>query len=137
MVFLHSGKEIGRVRPMKLLFYTSRTQPQWEKIQEIIEKRVQHENLELYQTIEVLKQRLCQPKEELFVGLLMVSDREGLLDLLSLRQLFLDIPTILIIPDKEKETIALAHRFRPNFLGFPDDDPEKISQVLEKLLRSL
>lgn len=119
---------------MKLLLYASTTQPPWKKIKENVEKRVPYKNLELYQTIEALKQRLCQPKEELFVGFLLVSDREGLLDILSLRQLFSDIPTILIIPDKEKETIALAHRFRPNFLGFQDDDPAKISQVLEKML---
>ncbi|MBS3817901.1 hypothetical protein KGY73_00115 [bacterium] len=119
---------------MKLLLYASTTQPPWKKIQEYVKKRVSYKNLELYQTIEALKQRLCQPKEEMFVGFLLVSDREGLLDILSLRQLFLDIPTILIIPDKEKETIALAHRFRPNFLGFKDDEPEKISQVLEKML---
>lgn len=134
MVYNYPEKESWRVYHMKLLLYASTTQPPWKKIQEYVKKRVSYKNLELYQTIEALKQRLCQPKEEMFVGFLLVSDREGLLDILSLRQLFLDIPTILIIPDKEKETIALAHRFRPNFLGFKDDEPEKISQVLEKML---
>jgi hypothetical protein len=53
--------------------------------------------------------------------------------LLTLRPLFDDIRLILILPDREKNLVALGLGLNPCFVGYSDSDPADIALVLKKI----
>ena len=68
------------------------------------------------------------------IAVLEANSMDELKDLVSLHDLFLDIRIILILPDRERETISNAHKLRPRFLAYADSDFESVKVVLKKML---
>jgi hypothetical protein len=65
--------------------------------------------------------------------ILLVGRREDILELISVRHLFRDVPVVLIVPDTDDQTIALAHRLRPRYLTYIDANFVGLYPVLERL----
>ena len=62
--------------------------------------------------------------------------REDLVDLLSIRNLLDDLRVILLLPNREKETINKGHTLRPRFLTYADSNLLNVAAVLSKMLRN-
>ncbi len=103
----------------------------------MIEDVVPNENTEIYNTIDTLGQRLSQPSYNIAVAVLLISGREELRDVLSIRHLFDNIKIILILPDRKNETIVIGHKLRPRFLSYTDSDVNDVASVLNKMLMNL
>jgi hypothetical protein len=106
------------------------------RIQGLLEKSFPGLDIEVYRTIDGLSARLRRPKDDALVAVLLAESRKELLDFLSLLNLFRDIRIILIIPDRNQETIALAHQLRPNFLCYKNSDFTEFIAVLNKMLQA-
>ena len=65
---------------------------------------------------------------------MLAATRQELLDLKAMWSLFEDLRTILILPDGEKETVAMAHTMRPRFISCGDRDLRDVKAVLEKMM---
>ena len=103
----------------------------------MIEDVVPNENTEIYNTIDTLGQRLSRPSYNISIAVLLISSREELRDVLSIRHLFDNIKTILILPDRKNETIVMGHKLRPRFLSYTDGDFKDVAAVLKKMLTVL
>jgi hypothetical protein len=66
---------------------------------------------------------------------LLTGNRKDLVDLLHTKDLFFDIPMILILPDHEQETMNLGFKMIPRFISYGDDNFEDVKVVLEKMIR--
>jgi hypothetical protein len=62
------------------------------------------------------------------------QDRLALRQLVSLKEFLWRIKIILVLPDDEEETIALAHRLKPRYLCYLEDDCSELGQVVNKML---
>jgi hypothetical protein len=102
----------------------------------VIEAIVPAGEIEIYQTINSLSRRLRQPRYDLAVAVLLASSKQDLLELLSIRHLLDDLRVILLLPDREKDTIAKGHTLRPRFLTYADSDLLDVAVVLSKMLRN-
>ena len=89
---------------------------------------------ETYRTIGSLAHRLRQPRYDATIAVLLAANREDLYDLLSIRDLFRGISIILILPDRNADTIAKGHKLRPRFLTYKDSNFGAITAVLGKML---
>jgi hypothetical protein len=76
---------------------------------------------------------LLYRSEKIGVAVLFAATRQELLDLKSISSLLQDMRTILILPDGEEETIAVAHTMRPRFITCGDRDFRDVVAVLEKM----
>ena len=103
----------------------------------MIEHVVPNENTEIYSTIDTLGQRLSRPSYNIAVAVLLISGREELRDVLSIRHLFDNIKIVLILPDRKNETIVIGHKLRPRFLSYTDGDFKDVAAVLKKMLTVL
>lgn len=121
---------------MKVLLYARDTAESGRKLQRLLEDRVPGKKMEMYRTIEGLKERLKAPHEGEMIAVLEASSRDDLDALLSIRQRLQGIKTILLAPDREEETVALAHQLRPRFLTYINNDPANVAAVLEKMLKN-
>lgn len=83
--------------------------------------------------LEDVKALLLYRSEEIRVAVLLAATRQDLLDLKSLWSLLEDKRTILILPDGEAETVAMAHSMRPRFISCGDRDFRDVIAVLEKM----
>jgi len=106
------------------------------RIQGLLEKSFPGVDIEVDRTIDGLSARLRQPKDDAFVAVLMAKSRKELLYFLSILNLFRDIRIILVVPDRNQETIALAHQLRPNFLCYKNSDFTEVIAVLNKMLQA-
>ncbi|MDI6854215.1 MAG: hypothetical protein QME75_11515 [Deltaproteobacteria bacterium] len=68
------------------------------------------------------------------VAIFVAADRRALRQLLSLKEFLRRIRVILVLPDEEEETIALAHRLKPRYLCYLEDNCSELGQVVSKML---
>ena len=107
---------------MKLLFYAKKLEGFGNKVLDVIQSLVPLSQIETHRTIESLNCKLRQPVNNLDTAVMLASNKEDLLDLLALRDLFWNLRIILIIPDRKSETVAMGHMLRPRFLSYADGD---------------
>ena len=119
---------------MKLLYYFKTMGGAGKRLQDVIQSLIPMLQVETYRTIKSLDRRLRQPVNGLNIAVMLTSNREDLLDLLALRDLFWNLRIILIIPDRKTETVALGHILRPRFLGYADGNFKDVEEVLKKML---
>lgn len=121
---------------MKVLVYERESHEPGNKFHRFLEEHVPGETLKVCRSIEGLREELMAPQEEEVVAVLLASTREDLAALFSLRHRLQEIKTILLAPDRMEETVALAHRIRPRFLGWVHNDFSPATAVLEKMLKN-
>jgi hypothetical protein len=124
----------GVIYKMNLLFYTTEKEEVGECFQNIIDTLVPKGMGETYRTIKSLAHRLRQPGYDSTIAVLLAATREDLYDILSIRELLRGINIILILPDRNADTIAKGHRLRPRFLTYKDSNFGEITAVLGKML---
>ena len=64
----------------------------------------------------------------------MVGTNDELQEMLSIRSLLLDIPLIVILPERKEKIISQGRKLYPRFLTYADGDLAETAAVLEKML---
>jgi len=119
---------------MKVLIHTMESEESLVRMKKLIETALPKIRGETFPTLESLAERLKEPYNgEEKVALLAATDQKSLGDILSLQRLFLDVPLILLVPNRTAETMALAHRLRPRFLNDIQGDFTAVIEVLRKM----
>ncbi len=91
--------------------------------------------LEIHRSAQSLAKRLRRPVADLVAAILFISGERQLLELLSFKDLLWDLPTILIMPDRNNRMIAQAHNLRPRFLTDSQKDcGREVLSVLNRML---
>lgn len=89
-----------------------------------------------YRTIAGLERRLCRPgspRTDLVV--LCPASLSSLQQLSRLRPLLVATHrVVMVLPDRNPETIATGHAFFPRYIGFADEDLGDVFAVLARLL---
>ncbi|MEN6320545.1 MAG: hypothetical protein ABFD82_17545 [Syntrophaceae bacterium] len=118
---------------MVIMYFSSQGEPE-NKLLEIIGTVVPYEDIRFYRTLDALSRGLRQPRTDLDVAVLMVSNRMELHDLIALRSLLWDIKIILILPDSDPDTIAEGHILRPRFLIDYQSNFHDVAAVLIRMI---
>ncbi len=122
---------------MSVLFFSGETEGAGKQIQRIIEAQVRDSEIEIYRTIESLANRFKQAAYNLCIAVLFAADKEALSGFLSIRNLFDDVRIVLILPDRNNETISSGHKLYPRFLSYSDSNFNDVALVLNKMIKSL
>ncbi len=91
-------------------------------------------NAEICRTLESLSSRLVHMGSHPDIAVLLATSQKELSNIYSIRQLLADIRIILILPDRQPETISKGHKLYPRFLSYTDGSFKDIAAVLEKML---
>jgi hypothetical protein len=118
---------------MQLLFYTSVDDQNSKRLEVAVHKVIPRGRIEHFRTLDDLWERLRMPVEPDSVAVLMASDRDELQKMQLLRELLTEIYVVLVIPDRKKSTIELAHFLLPRFLSRKDDDFADLKIVITKM----
>lgn len=109
LVLLAPTKE--ELRDINLLFYATKKDKVAKRLQRLMEVLVSQEQLEMCRTFRSLSRRLHQPSNDLGIAVLTGASAKELGDILSLRDHLSDIRIMLILPDRERDTISKADSF--------------------------
>jgi L-lactate utilization protein LutB len=120
---------------MKIFLYFKAGDQSGDILEKIIKTHLPGVEMAVYSTIDDLSKSLRQPIENSGIAILLVSNQEDLKNILSIRYLFQNIKTILLLPNKAPETVALAHQLRPRFLTDINTDLAEVIAVLKKMLK--
>jgi hypothetical protein len=124
---------------MTILYYYSRkiaSQDVAERLQGAIQDALGDGTMESYDSVESLCSRLCCPKNDVVVVILLAATTAELFHLLSARDFFEGSRIILVLPDGESTTISVGHKLRPRLLAFVDSDFREVTAVVEKMVRT-
>jgi len=90
-------------------------------------------SLEVFTDFRSFAERARKPKQTPSVAVVYNPNAPDLRALVSLRDFLRDVRVLLILPDQDEETIALAHRVRPAYLAYVDDGISGVVSVLKRL----
>jgi hypothetical protein len=95
---------------------------------------IPEENIILCRDIKQLRAALLKPAYNLLAAILTVTGSQELRDLVSIARFLRSTRVILILPDREMETVTQGHALRPRFLTWPARAPGEVIAVLNKML---
>jgi hypothetical protein len=121
---------------MRLLFYSSEEDQNHKRLKAAVHKVIPESQIESFICLGDFSERLRSPIEPDSIAVLSAYNREELQRMQSLRGLLTEIYVVLVIPDRKKSTIELAHILLPRFLSQKNDDFVDLSKVLDKIHRT-
>jgi hypothetical protein len=119
---------------MKCIFYEKKSGIIAEQIIGLLKASAIENKTELYHTIRALSQRLTRPIDGLAIMVLIAGDRKDLLSILAMHKLFGVIKIIIILPDREEESVKIGYKLQPRFLTYVNGDLSEVHAVLRKML---
>lgn len=121
---------------MRLFFYSSRDDHNITRLEAAIYKVIPENKIERFKRLDDFLERLRMPVEPDSIAVLSVWNREELQQMQQLRGLLPEIFVVLVIPDRKKSTIRLAHLLLPRFLSQANDNFLNLGEVLDKMYRT-
>jgi hypothetical protein len=121
---------------MQLLLYSDGEGEDSKRLKAAVSKVIPKDRIELFKSLMDLRERLRTPVEPNSIAVLSASNQEELRQMQLLRGLLPEIFVVLVIPDRKRTTIELAHLLLPRFLSRQGDDFEDLGKVLDKISRT-
>lgn len=90
---------------------------------------------ELFYSLDELTERLRSPIYDDVIALFVISDRQSLSDLLTIRPLLRNVRILLVLRDQDEDCISAGHHLYPRYLTTLNDDVQEIALVLDKMTR--
>ena len=118
---------------MKLIFFAPLMDEGDRQINNLITNFTVVSALEIFRTIDSLSERLREPEQDGLVAVLFAISKETLSDIISIKDLLSKPRVILVLPDREADTVAKGHMLRPRFMTYTDTGFGEISAVLDKM----
>ncbi|MDP2914138.1 MAG: hypothetical protein Q8O91_01645 [Candidatus Aminicenantes bacterium] len=121
---------------MQLLFFSSGDDQNKKRLEAAVHKVVPESQIELFKRLDDLRERLRMTIEPDSIAVLSASNRKELQQMQLLRGLLKEIYVVLVIPDRKKSTIRLAHLLLPRFLSQKESDFTDLKIVLDKMYQN-
>jgi len=121
---------------MQLLLYSSWDDQNKKRLEAAVHNGIPESQIELFNRLDDFRERLRMPIEPDSIAVLSASNRRELQRMQLLRGLLTEIFIVLVLPDRKKSTVELAHLLLPRFLSQKNDNFMDLSKVLNKMYRT-
>lgn len=121
---------------MGLIVYIPQADVPGQQLQEMIGHLIWEDTIEIFYTLKRLFFRLRHPNGNEDIALLLASTPRDLNDLVTNSHLLNNLRIVMILPDRDEETIAKGHLLRPRFVSYRDNDFSSLSLVLKKMKKT-
>jgi hypothetical protein len=119
---------------MDLYIFSTVSEESQKHLEDLFKRFLPKKKIEVYRTLDSFSQRLKLPAEPQSIAVLAPGSRQELQEILSKIDLLRDFRIIVIAPDHEVETTAIAHQLRPRYLTYLNGDFGVLGAVLGKML---
>lgn len=118
---------------MNLIIYSKKIDSGESEFQLVFKPLFSKNDIEIFHSIEGLKQRILRTTYDEGIVILIAERREELSELLPIIHLFRRLRIILVLPDRRPETIKIGYQLEPRFLSFVDKGFSEVRAVLKKM----
>lgn len=118
---------------MKVILYVTSEHAHGIGLRNTLEQVIPKHLLAVFNMVTALSQGLRGPLPDTIL-VLCPAGREEVQELAVLKELIRDVRTILILPNSDRETLAIGHQFQPRFITVPTPGFKDVSKVLAKML---
>lgn len=119
-----------------ILFYAAENTPVVEALEQIVASELPAHPLIRCRTLSFMEQRLRCPRNGIDVILISISDAIEMRLLSAMRLLLIDLRLVMVLPWRDEDIIAWAHKLGPRFIAFADNGYEQVGPVLNKMIGS-
>ncbi len=120
---------------MKTVLYADSIDNTGKRVENIIHTQVPRIQVKTCNSINLFSELFRQPLNNISVAILLITSKDELVQF-NLIKTFLDnIRVILILPDRQKNTLALGHKLKTSFISYVDNDLQGVVSVLEQIQR--
>lgn len=120
---------------MLLIFYEKAIDGIAEQLKGMMKPLIGEDSIKVYHSISILSKRLVRPIDGRVIMVLVAADRNDLLDIYAIRELFGIIRIIIILPDREDESVRMGYQLQPRFLTYMNEELSEVYSVLRKMLK--
>jgi hypothetical protein len=92
--------------------------------------------IELYEDVESLSKTLDEIIDKKTFAVVLAETEEHLLDVYSIKHRLYKAPFLLVLPDREKDTLAMGYRLKPHAVCYVDSTEKEIKSALRNVVRS-
>jgi len=117
-----------------IILYSKTKNGTGARLQEAVEASLPRANVETFHTISQLSDRLHKPALNFPIVVLLAVNREDLESIVVIQDLLFDFRIVLVLPDKDDDTLALGHTLRPRFVSYQDSSFQDVGAVLSKMI---
>lgn len=118
---------------MNIIFLSGFRSETRKRLQRVLEYLLPRDQIKYIRTIRALEETLRASLPNMMTTVILNVDKQKLASLLSIKDLLEDTNLILILGEKDEETVALGHRLRPRFITYADSDFLDIASVVMKM----
>jgi hypothetical protein len=119
---------------MDLFIYSTASETNQKQLEDSFKAFMPKGKIEVFRSFDNLSQRLKLPAQPQSIAVLAPGSRRELQGILSRIDLLRDLRIIVIAPDREVETTAIAHQLRPRYLTYLNGDFGELAAVLGKMV---
>lgn|GEM_PF-2144636 len=119
---------------MNIIFYCAGKNGYYDNLSLLIKRCPQRKRIEIYSDIEALSHKIKQSYRDKTVAVICAETFEDLIDIYLIKHLFYGIAFILILPDNEKDTLAMGSLLRPLFTFSINSNISDIYAALQRLI---
>jgi len=119
--------------PMQLFLYSTGDDQNSKRLEAAVHQVIPESEIELFKRLTDFRKRLRRPIEPNSIAVLSASSREELQQMQLLLGRLTEIYVVLVLPDRNKNTIELAHLLLPRFLSQKESDFSDLKKVLNKM----
>jgi len=118
---------------MTLLLYSPQQLESSHRLRTALQQVTGEDQFEVFESLEGLRHRLHQPKNNPTIAVLQPQDRTELQAMAAMVDLLSDYRIILIVPDETHKTIQLAHRLTPRFILCASEPLDPVASVVDQM----
>lgn len=122
---------------MKVIFFLPESTSVLERFQGLVELVNSQAEAVVTRTIDDLTHNLRQPKHDLAFVVFFTCSKQELLNIIDLSGLLKDVRIIIVLPDRDTDTIRMGHKLYPRFLTDIEDKSNTLELVINKMLDNL
>ena len=118
---------------MNLIFYTAH-ENDWAEIYALIEPFSFIGDIEVCRSMASLSCGIKHKDSDNLIAILLSRHHWELIRIARLADRLRDLKVILVLPDRDPQTIALAHTLYPRFISYADNGLQDVRSVLLKMI---
>lgn len=122
---------------MNLLIYTSLKNTASKRLINEISDLTARENTEIFNTFNSLVSRGSKLGRDQTIVLLMAATEEDVFSALYYSDFLQDCRLILVLPDRDANTISTGYKLFPRYVSYIDSDFSDVIAVLNKMIENL
>lgn len=120
---------------MNIVYLCPREKKSCRKVKRIVDLFVTAEKNKVFHKLSEFEKYIRSSLLHQHVMILQAGDMQNLQKIADLKDLLFEHQIILILPDRDRQTVALGHSLRPRFITYQDSDFGEMSCVLCKMLQ--